>query len=245
MIDNHKSCWRWFLTSELVLVLVWWKVRFSQVGLIDEDCGSRVTCMEPNNHSAADRVTYLRLVLRTACIRRARGRRLLVPNSEQLPSAEVITKSSVRKAFWFLGQSLTLENLQPGSRVSPDALVGSFMTTSQFLFILLCIISSIFPSPPSFSYSAEFPRFFFPREFYLCDHLHLRPCILSYILFYTSLQIIPPMFFLLETSRWGMLEGIEIIYKCGPPYLWRCGPGLHSFGLCNILLVSTWIWKQV
>lgn len=62
---------------------------------------------------------------------------------------------------------------------------------------------------PSFAYSGESPIFF--SDLYLCDHFHLRPALLSYTLFSPSPQIILPVFVLVETSKWEMLDATETI----------------------------------
>lgn len=87
--------------------------------------------------------------------------------------------------------------------------MGCFITVGYFSFILSCITSPIFPSSPAFLILVN--HLFFFSDLYLCDHFHLRPAILSYILFYPSPQIILPMFVLVETSRLEMLDAMEII----------------------------------
>lgn len=157
-------------------------------------------------------VTSLRLVFMTACIWRARNRRLVsncflgggvVPSEQPLSLKWLPSLLQGRRSGAFLGQSPTFENLQPAwkSVMTPWWAASSLQSS----FHLFCYVSH----PPSF-HPPQLFLFWWITNFFsdlnLGAHFHLKPAILSYILFNPSPQIILPMFVLVETSRWEMLD---------------------------------------
>lgn len=105
---------------------------------------------------------------------------------------------------WGRAPPLRIYNLAWKSVMTP------WWAASSLKPVFICSVMyhiPIFPSSPAFLILVNHLSFFL----ILIGVIILRPALLSYILFSPSPQIILPMFVLVETSKWEMLDAMETI----------------------------------